>query len=83
MPFYVPGVPTFTYGSRSLARQRYDFFRRVFGDEHELTRAAHGRWLALTRKAVPQIGASSVEAIAYFRQQQPGYMNRHHRRRVA
>ena len=66
-----------TFGSPGLAAYRHRRLLAELGPDHPATRAALGR-LRYHRGDVPQRGASSVEAIAWYRESGAidGYWNR-------
>jgi hypothetical protein len=86
MPKVIPldrgrdGAPQ-TY-SEGVARWRYERARTALGDTHPRVRALLAR--ARVLRAVPQRGATSLEAIAWYRASEawPGYYNRAHRREL-
>lgn len=71
-----------TYGSAGVARYRVVTAELALGADHPATRAATGRWLA-RRGNVTQLGATTIEAVAWHRESgaDPGYMNRTARKR--
>lgn len=81
-----PNDPSYPAGYRR-AKARLTYARLIAAPaEDPARRAAFGRMLYHGgdghRRAVPQLNATSIEAIAWFRESgtRPGFMNRRHRR---
>jgi len=78
-------TPPRQHASRIVGRVRamreLDAANELHGADHPATRAARGRYLYYLG-SVPQRGAESPEAVAWFRESgiSPGYLNRARRR---
>ena len=84
---YMPGDRQFSQGlAKMRASYRLRAAERTLGNEsvHTALRACRGRMMVY-EGFVPQRGSTSVEAVAWYREQGavPGYMNRSWRRHFA